>query len=119
MTSINALRIDRELGIMMCDEQRHWNPERLKIYAADKIRLIVPHEVTERYRLAAAYGNTGTSSIGDELRLTIYREIEKLYHARCEEEGRPPERFMTVEEIASFTFRIISRMKARHIDGEL
>ena len=76
MTTINALKINHNLGVMMCDEQRHWNPERMKIYAADKIRPVVPPEITERYRTAAAYGNTGTSSIGDELRLTIYREIE-------------------------------------------
>ncbi|OGL43578.1 MAG: hypothetical protein A2161_21530 [Candidatus Schekmanbacteria bacterium RBG_13_48_7] len=119
MTSINALRINRNLGIMVCDEQRHWNPERLKIYAADKIRLVVPPEITERYRLVAAYGNTGTSSIGDELRLTIYREIENFYHSQCEHEGHPPEKFMSIEDIASFVFKIITRTKIQHIDSEL
>lgn len=119
MTSINALRISRDLGLMACDEQRHWNPERLKIYAADKIRPVTPPEITERYRVAAAYGNTGTSSIGDELRLTIYREVENLYRSRCEREGEPPERFLTVKDIASLAFRVISRMKRNHIDGEL
>ncbi len=119
MTSINAIRFDFHSGAMVCDEQRHWNNERMKIYAADKIRSIIPERIRERYGIAAAYGNTGTSSIGDELRMTIYREIEKEYDRRCIDAGTEPERFMTIEEIARFAWSIICRVKHTHVDEGL
>ncbi len=119
MTSINAIKFDNDSGAMICDEQRHWNPERLKIYAADKIRSIIPGNVIEKYGIAAAYGNTGTSSIGDELRMTIYREIENIYAERCREKDGPPENFMSLEEVAMTAWRVMCRMKHRHIDEHL
>lgn len=119
MTSINAIRFDFHTGAMVCDEQRHWNNERMKVYAADKIRSIVPERIRERYGIAAAYGNTGTSSIGDELRMTIYRDIEKEFERRCIDAGTEPETFMTIEEIARFAWKIICRVKHAHVDEGL
>ncbi len=119
MTSINAIRFDSHSGAMVCDEQRHWNVERMKIYAADKVRSVVPSDIRERYHLAAAYGNTGTSAIGDELRMTICREVENLYRAKCLELGGAPSEFLTVEGVARLAWRVICRMKHRHIDDAL
>ncbi|MBN1553039.1 hypothetical protein JW979_16305, partial [bacterium] len=119
MTSINALRFDQYSGAMVCDEQRHWNPERVKIYAADKIRSIIPAEIRERYGLAACYGNTGTSSVGDELRLTIYREVEMAFERKCKEYGEIPAEFMSLKEIVNLAWHVITRMKHRHVNEEL
>jgi hypothetical protein len=121
MTSVNAIRFDKYSGAMVCDEQRHWNDERLKIYAADKIRSVVPKRISERYGLYACYANTGTSAIGDELRFTIYRDVEKLYLKKCAEnkDNLPPETFLSLHELARFTFRIITRMKHKHTDDHL
>lgn len=121
MTSVNAIKFDRYSGVMVCDEQRHWNDERLKVYAADKIRMIVPPEISERYGLYACYANTGTSAIGDELRLTIYREVEKLFRKRCQDTKgeNAPDTFLNMEELARFVFEIITRMKHQHTDDHL
>jgi len=119
MTSVNAIKFDIHSGAMVCDEQRHWNDERLKVYAADKIRSVVPADVSARYGLYACYANTGTSAIGDELRLTIYREVEKLYQKKCMDAGKAPDTFLTLEELARFTFQIIFRMKHAHTDQHL
>ena len=119
MTSVNAIKFDKYSGAMVCDEQRHWNDERLKIYAADKIRSVVPADISARYGLYACYANTGTSAIGDELRLTIYREVEKYYQKLCMDAGKPPETFMSLEELARFAYRIIFRMKHKHTDEHL
>lgn len=121
MTSVNAIRFDRYSGAMVCDEQRHWNDERMKIYAADKIRSVVPPEISSLYGLYACYANTGTSSIGDELRLTIYREVEKLFQKQCAELGgdRTPDTFLSLEELSRFVFSIITRMKHKHTDEHL
>lgn len=119
MTSVNAIKFDKHSGAMVCDEQRHWNEERMKMYAADKIRSVVPADISARYGLYACYANTGTSAIGDELRLTIYREVEKLYQKKCMDAGTAPEKFLTLEELARFTFRIIMRMKHKHTDEHL
>jgi len=119
MTSVNAIKFDKYSGAMVCDEQRHWNDERMKIYAADKIRSVVPADISVRYGLYACYANTGTSAIGDELRLTIYREVEKKYQRICMEQGKVPDKFMTLEELARFTFEIIRQMKHKHTDEHL
>lgn len=119
MTSVNAIKFDKYSGAMVCDEQRHWNDERMKIYAADKVRSVVPVEISQRYGLYACYANTGTSAIGDELRLTIYREVEKLYKNQCFEQGKPPEKFLSLEELARFVYGVIFRMKHKHTDEHL
>ncbi|MBN1357098.1 hypothetical protein JXA40_12620 [bacterium] len=119
MTSINAIRFDQWSGAMMCDEQRHWNPERIKLYAADKIRSVIPAYIRQRYSLAACYGNTGTSSIGDELRLTICRQIEREFRKRCMETEREPESFLTVADVSRIAWRVICEMKHRHTDDHL
>jgi len=119
MTSINAIKFDDTTGVMICDEQRHWNDERMKIFGADKIRPVVPDEIIERYGIVAAYGNTGTSSIGDELRFKIRQRIHDIYKKRVELEGGPPEKFLTIEEIAELTFNIITEVKHNHISDNL
>ncbi len=119
MTSINAIRFNDFSGAMVCDEQRHWNPERMKIYAADKIRSIIPPLIREKYGLTACYGNTGTSAIGDELRLTIYREVEREFNARCRAEGKMPDEFMSIADVVRLAWHVICRMKHTHVDEHL
>lgn len=119
MTSINAIRFDAFSGAMICDEQRHWNPEKLKVYAADKIRPVIPESLTNRYRFVAAYGNTGTSTIGDEMRLTIKRRVQADYDRLVETTGEPPTEFMSMENLARMVFELMVEIKHRHINEEL
>jgi hypothetical protein len=118
VTSINAIRFDFHSGAMVCDEQRHWNPDRLKIYAADKIRPVVSSEIIRCCRTAAAYGNTGTSGIGDELRFAIHRDVVRRFE-RARQEGEPLERVLSIEAIARLAFETILAMKHRHTDDHL
>jgi hypothetical protein len=119
MTSINAIKFNEHCGLMICDEERHWNEEGLKIHAAYKIRPCIPREIQLRYGLVAAYGNTGTSTIGDELKKAIRDRVAEEYHRRCERLGKRPREFITIEELARLAFEVIVRMKRTHIDQEL
>jgi len=118
MTSINSLKFNFHAGAMICDEQRHWNDDRMKIYAADKILQIVEPAIMKEFHLAAAYGNTGTSSIGDEIRLTLRNEITHFYNIWKESE--PSEHMdFTVRKLAEICFDVIKGIKHQHIDDEL
>jgi len=119
MTSINAIRFDGNSGALLCDEQRHWNPERMKAFVVDKIRPAVPPALTERYGLAASYGNTGTSTIGEELRFRIAARVESAFREEVERAGEPPERFLSMEDLARLVFEEQSALKERHIDQQL
>lgn len=119
MTSINAMRFNRFQGIMICDEQRSWNPDRMKIWSAYKIKPIIPEEVQREQGLAAGYGNTGTSTIGDELRTSISKHVATRYTKAKEEARGIPADFMTIRELASLVYEIIVNTKHRHIDQEL
>lgn len=119
MTSINALRFNEFEGAMTCDEQRGWNDENLRIQVADKIRAVVPDEMARRLGVVAAYGNTGTSSIGDELRLTIRDAIEEEYESMRGKSKKALEAHFTIDRLAAIAYDTICRMKHRHIDEEL
>jgi hypothetical protein len=119
MTSINGIRFDEWSGAMVCDEQRHWNPDRMKMFAADKIRPIVPSEVTARYGFAAAYGNTGTSTIGEELRAILRTRVAREYKEAVERLGEPPAEFLSMEELAGIVFEEVRLLKERHVDEQL
>lgn len=119
MTSINAMRFNQFQGIMICDEQRSWNPERMKIWTAYKIKPVVPTQVQREQGLVAGYGNTGTSTIGDELRSNISKHVAEKYKMAREEAGVPPSVFCTVRDLAQLAFDIIAQTKHRHIDEEL
>ena len=119
MTSINAIRFDNFSGAMACDEQRHWNEERLKLYAADKIMSVVPDDITRKHGIVAAYANTGSSGIGDELRLTIRRTVETEYKNLLDPEGKLPEKFIDMDGLADLVFGVITKVKQIHINDSL
>ncbi|MHC5080714.1 MAG: hypothetical protein ACYTHN_17030, partial [Planctomycetota bacterium] len=119
MTSINAIRFDATSGALVCDEQRHWNPERMKVFAVDKIRPVTPTPVVARYRLAAAYGNTGASTVGEELRWKIADRVAREYREAVEAHGAPPDRFLSMGALATRVFEEQTRLKTTHIDEHL
>jgi hypothetical protein len=119
MTSINGIRFDEWSGAMVCDEQRHWNPDRMKMFAADKIKPVVPPEIAARYGFAAAYGNTGTSTIGEELRAVIRSRVAREYKEAVERLGEPPAEFLSMEDLAGMVFEEQRLLKERHVDEQL
>jgi len=120
MTTINAMKFSENEGCMICDEQRGWNPDNLKILTADKIKPIIFDHIRDRYGLVACYGNTGTSSWGDEVKFSIKRAIGERYDSELKKRGgETPKDFITIEQIAEMTYDIICGMKHDHIDQTL
>jgi hypothetical protein len=120
MTTINAMRFNDQMGCMICDEQRGWNDENLKILSADKIKPIISDPIRDRYGLVACYGNTGTSSWGDELKFEIRRAVDAWYEEESRRRGgTPPGQPLTIEQIAARGFEVLTRMKHDHIDQTL
>jgi len=116
MTSINAVRFDEYSGILICDEQRSWNDDKIKIFSSDKIKPVTPERVQKEQGIAVCYGNTGTSSVGDELKFTIQKRIAQEYDKLIEKLDEVPEHFMTVEQLAQIAFETQIQMKREHID---
>lgn len=119
MTSINAMKFNRNQGACMSDEERGWNDEGLVSLTTEKMRIVTDEEIVSEQRTAAIYGNTGTSTVGEELRTTIKRRISELYRKEKDKAGKPPASFMPVEAIAREAFDVITRMKHAHTDWEL
>lgn len=116
MTSINAIRFDEYSGALVCDEQRGWNPENMIINSADKIKSVVPQDIMEATGFAAAYGNTGTSSIGDELKFNIKKRVRTEYDRMLEKTGEPPLPFVSIETLAKWGFEAQTFLKRDHIN---
>ena len=116
MTSINAIRFDEYSGAMVCDEQRGWNSENMIINTADKIKSVVPEDVMEATGLAAAYGNTGTSSIGDELKFNILKRVVNEYTKAKKKAGGPITEFTDLNEMARWAFEAQTFLKRDHIN---
>ena len=119
MTSINAIRFDSFKGAMVCDECRGWNPEEMRIYSADKIKPVIPDEIRDRYGLVACYGNTGSSSTGDEIKQKIRERVQKEFDDARERLGRPPETFLTIRDLAYLAYDEQCKMKHRHVDEHM
>ena len=116
MTSINAIRFSDYSGAMVCDEQRGWNDEHMIINSADKIKPVVIPVISQENGLVAAYGNTGTSTIGDELKFNIKKRITTEWQSRQEALGKPPEQFASMERLAEWAFEAQRRLKREHLD---
>lgn len=106
-------------GIMMCDEQRGWNEENMKLFVSDKIKPCIPEEITLDTGLVAAYGNTGTSTVGDEIKFTIFKRLREDYSKFKDKCSKVPDHFKTIEELSVTVFDIIRNMKRTHIDQQL
>ncbi|MCK5685818.1 hypothetical protein KAJ27_16920 [bacterium] len=120
MTTINALKFDEYSGICICDEQRGWNPENMRIMSSDKIRPVVPQYIQQEFGLSAAYGNTGSSSIGDEIKYKLARLIDQEYQRRLNlNKKKKLEEFMTVREIAEMAYQLMIDIKHQNVSDEI
>ncbi len=120
MTSINALRLDRDSGLLVCDEARYWNPEWMIFYTPEKIRSIIREDITRNQGIVLFMGQTGTSSIGDEWIQESRREIAGRYDAFLQQQGNTSDKkFMHLKELADLVFEVITRIKHTHVDDFL
>jgi hypothetical protein len=116
MTSINAIRFDQYSGALVCDEQRGWNPENMIINSADKIKSVIPEDIMESTGMAACYGNTGTSTIGDELKFNIKKRVRQEFDRKVKKTGEPPAELATIEELARWAFETQTELKRGHVN---
>ncbi len=117
MTAINAIRFDDKSGLLVCDEQRTWNEEELKINSCDKMRPIVPDDILTATGITACYGNTGTSTLGDEWSVNMAKTITAKFQSW--EKTKVPSHFLTIEDIAELAFREQTKLKHERIDLQL
>jgi len=120
MTSINAIKFDFYRGACVCDEARGWDNIGSQIFVVEKMKQIVPERIRRDTGLVALYGNTGTSTIGDELRLKIEQRLGGMYDKALKEKGAESfEHFLTIEELARVMWDCFKVEKHTHIDEEL
>ncbi|MCU0723927.1 MAG: hypothetical protein MUC63_10000 [Planctomycetes bacterium] len=119
MTSINAMKFNEHAGACVYDEERGWNDEGLKSLSVEKMKPVSWPKVVEETGLVAVYGNTGTSTIGDELRHTIGKRLLKEYEKAASAAGGKPEKFLTIADVAKLAFQTITDLKHTHIDQEM
>ena len=117
MTAINAIRFDDKSGLLICDEQRTWNDEEMKVDSCDKMRPIVTAEVVDGTGLAVCYGNTGSSSLGDEWCVNMTKGLTQKYEAW--KDTKNPSQFLSIEQVAEFAFKEQTKLKHDHIDQQL
>ncbi|MBN1878870.1 hypothetical protein JW823_02070 [bacterium] len=117
MTSINALRLDRHSGLMLCDEARYWNPDWMIFYTPEKIRRVIPDHLTRAYQTVMFMGQTGTSSIGDEWIMEVTRSLAEYFDKTGVSQPDIPS--VRLNELAQLAFRTITSIKHMHIDDFL
>jgi hypothetical protein len=119
MTSINALRLDRDRGLLLCDEARYWNPEWMIFYTPEKIRSVVAPEVAQELDLVLFMGQTGTSSVGDEFIDRTEKRITRWFEEEKRRRGQPPSRPPSLTTLAQWAFETITEIKRKHVDDYL
>ena len=119
MSSINAMKFDDYSGIMLCDEQRTWNQEGMKFYVSDKIKPCIPEAIIRDTGLVAAFGNTGTNTIGAEIKFSVLKKLNDDYSKFRDRMAGTPCHFKTMEELSETVFNVITDIKRKHIDEQL
>ncbi len=119
MTSINALRLNHDEGLMICDEVRYWNPEWVVFFTPEKIRQVTNRELGEEQQTWMFMGQTGSSSVGDEFIVQVEKEYTRLYSAEKKKLCAVPEKFKTLAELAQIAQDVCTRIKREHIDDYL
>lgn len=117
MTVISAMRFDSYQGAMVCDEQTTFNDNRYA-FLSDKIKSLIPEDVSQSFNLYAAYGGSGTQSVAAEVVKKTHREISRCYvDANFTPQKKFP--FKTVEDIARFSMKKLLEVKHTHLNDKL
>lgn len=114
MTVVNALIFDKNSGAMCCDEQTSIGEVR-KMLSSDKIQKIVPSVVRKNCRLEAVYGGSGTTAIGDEIRMGIKKKIKEKYES-ITGNNTNSNSLITMDEIFRIAYDEMMKVKHLHIN---
>lgn len=118
MTSINAIRLDRQRGILLCDEASYWNEEWMILYTPDKIQSIIGRDILERTRTTLYLGMSGSSMMGEPIINLLHERVEQRFgdiSTRQLNRNRKP----LIETLAHEAFSVACEVKARYIDDFL
>jgi len=119
MTSINALRINRDEGILLCDEASYWNDEWMIIYTPDKIQNVVNQDLMDRYKLAIFVGMSGSTMMGDRIMDGMTQRIRKMFSRSTSPIGNRPHPLASVEHLAFQAFEIMTEVKNEYVNDFL
>lgn len=112
MTSINAMRFNEWSGACVCDEMTSMDDD-MSVLVSDKITPCVPEEVTAACGLVAAYGSTGTCSVGDRIKRTIFSRLRARFAAELGAQAGAS--FLNLHQVGELTYEIILEMKRRRL----
>ncbi|MCD4783058.1 MAG: hypothetical protein K8T10_04410 [Candidatus Eremiobacteraeota bacterium] len=117
MTVVSAMKFNFHQGALVCDEQTTFGDNRYA-YLSDKIKPLIPPEVTERTGMVAAYGGSGTQSVAAEVVKKTYGEM-----LQAAEDIKPFSHksymFRTIEDVARFSMKKLLEVKHHHLNDKL
>ncbi|MBN2384802.1 hypothetical protein JXQ70_18145 [bacterium] len=119
MTSVNALRINRDTGILLCDEASYWNEEWMILYTPDKIQSVVKQDLIDRYRLAFFVGMSGSTMMGDRVMDGMTQHIQRLFDERNLTVTNRLPRKITIEQLAWDAFEVLKQVKVEYVNDYL
>jgi len=115
MTSINAIRINNDTGILLCDEASYWNEEWMIIYTPDKIQSVMNSDLLERHRTALFIGMAGSSLMGEH----VMDGMTQLINSYEEKLNRAPamaNKLLSLKHLAQQAFSIATSVKATFLN---
>ncbi len=117
MTVVNAMKFDFYRGAMVCDEQTTFEDNRYA-FLSDKIKRLVPKNITEDLGTVAAYGGSGTQSVAAEVVKKTFREMNNAYKD-MKSAGLKSYHYKSIEDIARFSMKKLLEVKHHHLNDKL
>lgn len=117
MTVVSAMRFDSYQGALVCDEQTTFGDNRYA-FLSDKIKPLIPEQISREHAIFAAYGGSGTQSVAAEVVKKTQREIIRAFtDTALSGPSRFP--FKTMEDVARFAMKKLLEVKHDHLNDKL
>lgn len=117
MTVVNAMKFDFYRGALVCDEQTTFDDNRYA-FLSDKIKRLVPPEITAELGTVAAYGGSGTQSVAAEVVKKTRRELLSAFRD-MKSAGLKNFNYPQVEDVARFSMKKLLEVKHHHLNDKL
>jgi hypothetical protein len=117
MTVVNAMKFDFYRGALVCDEQTTFGDNRYA-YLSDKIKNLIPQNITKELGIVAAYGGSGTQSVAAEVVKKTKKELELAFQD-MKSSGIKHFPYDSIEEITRFAMRKLLEVKHQHLNDLL
>lgn len=114
MTSINAIRFDRQRGAIVVDETISMGGN-LTYLGSDKVRNVVPAPVREAMGTVAGLAGTGSCAFSDTVKREFHDWLLSEWRVACETSGGKPQGFHSLGRMAEGLFDLVVRVKNRRM----